>query len=388
VPIGYLVTTGLMAVLTLFALAPRRRRQASRSNLSYWLGLLVNELPFVSFAWLAASTALAFGQDDVDSTVGWIAFGLAILATVGLVLVARRALQTGPTVDRALSDGLGSEWRTQLDPPMAGRLRRRLPWGHIVLAPFFFRRRDVERLSNIRYGDAGSRNLLDVYRHRARPSGAPVLVHLHGGAFRSGRKSRQARPLIYRLASQGWVCISANYRIGSAATFPDHVIDAKKLIAWVREHGPEYGADPTIVFLAGTSAGGHLAALAALTPSDPAFQPGFEDQDTAVTAAICLGTYYGNIDTESVLPSSPSAYVRPAAPPFFIAHGELDTLVPVADARRFAQSLRSSTHNPVVYAELPGAQHTFDLFHSIRFETVVDAIEAFTTWVRSRQLHA
>ena len=55
----------------------------------------------------------------------------------------------------------------------------------------------------------------------------------------------------------------------SGREFPDHLIDAKRVIAWVREHGPEYGADPSKVFVAGSSAGGHLAALAALTPNDP-----------------------------------------------------------------------------------------------------------------------
>ena len=115
-----------------------------------------------------------------------------------------------------------------------------------------------------------------------------MLIHLHGGAFRSGRKSREARPLLYRLASQGWVCISANYRLSPAATFPDQLIDVKKVIVWAREHGPEYGADPAVVFVAGSSAGGHLAALAALTPNDPVFQPGFEGADTSVAAAISL----------------------------------------------------------------------------------------------------
>jgi acetyl esterase/lipase len=59
------------------------------------------------------------------------------------------------------------------------------------------------------------------------------------------------------------VCISANYRLRPAASFPDHLIDLKKVIAWVREHGDEYGADPEAVFVAGSSAGGHMAAMAA-----------------------------------------------------------------------------------------------------------------------------
>lgn len=211
-----------------------------------------------------------------------------------------------------------------------------------------------------------------------------MLVHLHGGHFNSGRKSRESRPLLYRLASQGWVCITANYRLGPAAGFPDYLIDVKKVIAWVREHGREYGADPTTVFVAGSSAGGHLAASAALTPNDPAFQPGFEGADTSVTAAISLYGYYGAVDEAAGVPSSPVAYVGSDVPPFFVAHGEKDTMAPVEGARVFVERLRSTSSNPVVYAELPGAQHTFDTFHSLRFETVIDAIEAFTAWVRSR----
>ena len=88
---------------------------------------------------------------------------------------------------------------------MAARLRRRLPFARILFGPFFFRRRDVERVANISYGDAGRKNLLDLYRQRSHPPGAPVLVHLHGGALFMGRKNREALPLLYRLASQGWL---------------------------------------------------------------------------------------------------------------------------------------------------------------------------------------
>jgi acetyl esterase/lipase len=373
----------LVAWCTLFALTPPRPRRSSPSNMSYWFGYLLNELPFVALYWLLASTLLAFGQGDVDTPGGWVAFGLAALTTVGLGVVAWRGLRAGPVVARALSEGLGAGWRTAVDPGVAARLRRRLPFASILFAPFFVRRRDVERTTNVSYGDAGSSNLLDVYRHRSHPSGGPTLIHLHGGAFRKGRKSRETRPLLYRLASQGWVCVSADYRLSPAATFPDQLIDVKKVIAWAREHGREYGADPAVVFVAGSSAGGHLAAFAALTPNDPVFQPGFERADTSVAAAISLYGYYGSANGPPL--SSPVAYVREDAPPFFVAHGEKDTLVLVEDARHFVEQLRSTSSNPVVYAELPGAQHTFDLFHSLRFEAVVDAVEGFAAWVRSNR---
>ena len=103
------------------------------------------------------------------------------------------------------------------------------------------------------------------------------------------------------------------------------------------------------------------------------------------TAAICLYGYCGSLGASEWLPSSPQAYVRTDAPLFFVAHGDQDTVMLVEDARVFVERLRCASLNPVVYAELPGAQHTFDLFHSIRFDTVVDAIEAFATWVRSRE---
>ena len=364
-PFGYLVTTGVMLAYVLFAVAPPRPRRWSRWRVSFWLGYLVNELPFLAFLVLAASTALAIAQGDIATPVGWIGLGLAIVATAGLVVIVRRALRTGEVVDRALTDaGL---------PP---RLPRRLPWLRILLWPFAFPHPGIERISNIAYGDAGRGNRLDVYRARSHPTGGPTLIHLHGGAFRIGNKSREARPLFYRLAGRGWVCISANYRLRTP--FPDPLVDLKKVIAWVREHGPEYGADPSLVLVAGSSAGGYLASMAALTADDPALQPGFEDADTSVAAVVSLYGYYGSTGAGR---TSPTAYDGQGAPPFLVVHPDRDTLVVVDDARRLVESLRKGSASPVVYAELPGAQHAFDFFYSIRFSAVIDGIEAFADWV-------
>ena len=127
-----------------------------------------------------------------------------------------------------------------------------------------------------------------------------------------------------------------------------------------------------------------MAALAALTPNDPEFQPGFEAADTSVTAAISLygylGSYYGRGHA-----SSPGAHLHTDAPPFFIAQGARDTYSPdfLEIARDVVGSLRGISSNPVVYVELPGAQHAFDIFHSLRFEAVIGGVEAFTAWARS-----
>src|SRR6185369_3509236 len=99
--------------------------------------------------------------------------------------------------------------------------------------------------------------------------------------------------LIHRLASRGWVCISANYRIGAAARFPDQLVDVKRLIAWARDQGPAYGGDGSTVVVAGGSAGAQLASLAALTSNDSRYQPGFEGADTSVIATVALYGLYG-----------------------------------------------------------------------------------------------
>ena len=194
-------------------------------RLSFWLGFMVNELPFLAFYVLAASTALAIAQGDIANPVGWIGLGLAVLATAGLVVVVLRAMRTGAVVDEALN-AAGLPARAPAPPALGlGSSSGRSP----CLTP----------------GSSGSRTSPTATQDArtcstctgpGRDSGTgPTLIHLHGGAFRVGNKSREARPLFHRLARRGWVCISANYRL--RARYPDPLVDVKKVLAWVREHG-------------------------------------------------------------------------------------------------------------------------------------------------------
>ena len=104
-----------------------------------------------------------------------------------------------------------------------------------------------------------------------------------------------------------------------------------------------------------------------------------------MNAAICLHGYYGQPGSQDTEPFWPLAYPGAGAPPLFIAHGDRDSLIPVETARLFAEQMRSGSASPVIYAELPAAQHGFDRFHSIRFERVVDAVADFAAWVRLRE---
>lgn len=370
VPLGYLVGIAVLGVGVLFALAPPRRPRPLR-DAGFFFGLVVNELPFLFAYLLIASSFLALVQGDLAHPGGWLAAALAVLVLAGLGVLVARATTTPGVVDAALEQAIG------VRPRHRNRLAR------ILLAPLPGNRA-IERIGNLRYGD-DPRNRLDVYRHRSRPAGGPVLVYLHGGGYYSGSKRREGRPLLHRLAGQGWVCISADYRLRPSATWPDHLVDAKKVVAWAREHAAGYGADPSQIFMAGSSAGGHLSAICALTPNAPEFQPGFESADTTIAAAIPFYGWYGGYYDDPAIMSAPMDYATADAPPFFVIHGERDSIVPVGNGREFVAGLRSVSANPVAYAELPGAQHVFDMFHSLRGEAVIDAVEAFTTWVRSQR---
>jgi acetyl esterase/lipase len=335
--------------------------------------MVLNEVPHYVILLLAASTLLAIVSGDIRSFAAWLTVGAAGLTGIALLFVEVRATRSRAVIEDALRRGLG----VGVQPV------RTREWRRLLLAPYPFRDRAVKRTRNLSYGRAGKFHRFDLYRARVPTPAAPVLVHWHGGGFRHGTKSREACPLLFRFARAGWVCISANYRIAPQASFPAAHIDAKRLIAWIREHADELGADPAAIFVSGSSAGAHLALLTALTPNDPRFQPGFEGADTSVTAAISLYAYYGPV-ADGPLPSSPSEYSRPDAPPLFLLHGTNDTYVPVEAAREAVDALASASRDTTVYAELPFAQHSFDLVRSLRFDAVVDGIDAFTAWVRAR----
>jgi acetyl esterase/lipase len=233
-----------------------------------------------------------------------------------------------------------------------------------MLVPIIAWRPAVRRIRNLKYGPARRGNRLDVYvsrRHR-RP-GAPVLVYFHG-SFQMGNKMVGARPLIYRLATQGWVCVSADRRL-FRARYPDQLADARAAVAWVRDNAGAYGGDSGTVFVAGGSAGAHLAATVGLS-------------DTEVSGVIGMYGYYGDVGGSGPGLTSPQDCINPDAPPFLVVHGALDTLVLAEEARGFADQLRAVSRQPVVYAELPGTHHNFDFFHSLRSHTAADAIVRFT----------
>ena len=218
----------------------------------------------------------------LDETIGWIGLGAwwwRTLVAIPHLLSARRTRMDMGDVVR------------DLDPDGPAYPRSHIPFPFAdVLPP------GVKVLRGVVYCELGKLRLkLDVYRPDrarrrscARPSSGST-----GAAGSSARgASRASRCSPTWPPTAGWASTSTT---GSRPryTWPDHVVDVKRAIAWVREHADEYGVDPDRICIAGGSAGGHLCALAALTADDRSLQPGFEDADTSVAAAA---PFYGVYD--------------------------------------------------------------------------------------------
>lgn len=368
---------------------------------AFFSAWLTNELAPQLLVLLGLTVAAFALLGGVDGGLGVLGLALAVAQAVGLVVLVRRSERAADVADEALAE-VPDIGNAPGGEPASG-LRR-------FFVPMAFRHPDVERLVDVRYSEEHPRHRLDVYRRKDAPAGCPTLLQVHGGGWAIGDKREQGRPLMLALAARGWVCFAPNYRLSPRATFPDHLVDVKRALAWVREHGHEYGADPGFLVLTGGSAGGHLVALAALTPNDPAYQPGFEHVDTTVQGCV---PYYGvydlagetgtraaelrskrllekvvfkTRDRERFREASPLSHVRADAPPFFVIHGRNDTLVPVEEARLFVERLRAVSDAPVAYLELPGTQHAFDVFPSIRSAHVVRAVERFVETLRRREV--
>jgi acetyl esterase/lipase len=388
---------------------------ARRGRLSipvFFAGWLTSELALWHIAWQAAATAAFARAGALAAWPGWIAAGLTLVSWGLLLDLFVRARRTRGLVEAALREALGESYRSRIDPTWHARTDGEPPFTELLL-PVVARTDGVERIRNLPYGPHGRRNMLDVLRRKDRPTGCPVLVNVHGGAWIIGDKEQQARPLMHHLASDGWVCVSINYRLSPRGTFPDHIVDVKRALAWVKEHIAEYGGDPDFVVLSGGSAGGHLAALAALTAGDPTFQPGFEGADTRVRACV---PFYGVYDftnrsgkgrrefrpyveqlvfkrrfdeaPELFDRASPMSHVSADAPPFLVVHGTNDTLVPVEEARWFVDLLRAASKTPVAYVELPLAQHAFEVFTSARTAFVIRGVARFLGVVLGDHLRA
>jgi acetyl esterase/lipase len=391
------------ALNTINAYRPLGSNVPATSMATMPASLITSELPLHTIAAQQVAALALARRGTLKSPLGRAALAISAASWLALWNLHREAQRSPDILEQALTDELGAGYRSRIVaprvPPVDAPLRR----SEIMLAPRGKRSRYL-RATDSSYGEHGRFNLLDVWARADLPTDAraPVLLQVPGGAWVTGDKTVQAYPLLSHLAERGWVCVAINYRLSPKARWPAHIADVKRAIAWTKQNIANHGGDPSFVAITGGSAGGHLSALAALTPGEPEFQPGFEDVDTTVQAAVPLYGVYDFVDEDELgVPglfkflermvftgtlaetraiweqASPQYHLRNDAPPFFVIHGRNDVFTHAAQARRFAEDLRKESSQPVVYAELPYAQHAFDIFGSVRTRHTVYAIERF-----------
>ncbi|MGB5695316.1 MAG: alpha/beta hydrolase [Polyangiales bacterium] len=392
---AFLAVSAIGAVFTANAFVPVRRVPALFMP-SFFGSWLTAELAIHHVFWQSIATLAFVELGALAAWPGWAGLIITFGSWLGLLVLFADGNRARKTFDAAL-EGLE-----------AVRDKKRVPRRHVIL-PFYKRRRGVKVTRDIVYRRVSGTVLkLDVVAPAEDGAKRPAIMQIHGGSWVMGDKREQGWPLMSHLAANGWVCFNLNYRLSPGATFPDHLIDLKAGLAWIRDHAENFRIDPNFIAVTGGSAGGHLAALMALTANDPDYQPGFGEADTSLQAAVPiygvydftsrLGTnrlpfWYRRLEAqimkafrdeepEKFRRASPIEQIHPDAPPFFVIHGDRDTLAPVEEARYFADQLRETSKAPVVYAELGGAQHAFDLFCSPRTSHMLVAVLQFLEAIR------
>lgn len=328
----------------------------------WWLpSMVVSELaPF----WLVVTTATAAlgialgGLGNPAGQAGALALGVAAVLLVVLIVRAHRSAR------RLRTRVTGAVHRARGAAIVVGR--------PVPTPP------GVVEVHGVAY-DAGQ--TLDIVRPAEAPSTARVLVYVHGGGWKGGDPQRQARDLYHALALDGWVVLAIRYPFAPAVSVEQQIATVQSAVRWARTGLAEHGTTASAVALAGGSAGGHLAAMAALTASD------------GEAVAACVGIYgiydlanrnrtrahWGMIAADVVrqtVAEAPGRYralspldnIHADSPPMLLVHGSRDTLVPIAEAHQFAAAL-AAAGRPVDLVEVDGAEHAFDALGAIRSRT-------------------
>ena len=185
---------------------------------AFFAGWLTSELA----PQLLALTALDTAQHVARKGALHRGTAAAVLAAGGYAWLVRGGHRAKVEVEEALGQALGADYATALERmPTPAELAT--PWRSL-LNPFDMAHVDVVSTRRLPYAEGGRRFELDVYQHRDTPSGAPVLLQVHGGGWVIGEKEQQGIPLIMRMAARGWVCVAINYPLSPRARWPQHIV--------------------------------------------------------------------------------------------------------------------------------------------------------------------
>lgn len=213
------------------------------------------------------------------------------------------------------------------------------------------------------------RQKLDLYRPDAMtadPSGGkkPVVVFFYGGSWKNGERG-QYRFIGEALTRRGFLVVVPDYRLYPEVRFPVFMEDAAKSVRWTRDNIAEFGGDPSRIFIAGHSAGAHIASLLAVDPRYLAAEN--LDRNTLCGVIGLAGPYafdpleyrstravFGGLKDRD--DARPIANLTGSAPPFLLFHGADDTTVLPLNSQRFAEALKRQ-HTAVTSEGIPDTGH-------------------------------
>jgi acetyl esterase/lipase len=258
--------------------------------------------------------------------------------------------------------------------------------------------------SNLEYvKDGHERQKLDLYVPEKAEGPLPVIVWIHGGAWSGGSKDNPGQAV--RFVGKGYAVASIGYRLSQHAIFPAQIEDCKAAIRWLRDNAKKYQLDPDHIGVWGASAGGHLVALLGTTgdvkelegkggnaeqssrvqavvdffgPTDflqmdaHAVKGAFLKHDPAISPESKLIGGAIQENAEKVKRSNPIEYAKKDAPPFFIAHGEQDPLVPCHQSELLYEALKK-VKNDVAFYKIAGAGHGGPEFNTDMMQAAVQA---------------
>ena len=385
-----LLILGLLAAASTVTALVRVRHPGMISPLVMMTGWLVGELPLLHLLLQALVTGVLVGSGALDEPSGWVGLIAMVLSWAGLVRVRTVANRARGV----LADALAAAGHAEA----ASEVRERRPDPGTLWRPFHFDKRGIDVVRDIPFGDLEGQRL-DVYRPAGLSEGEArgVMFYIHGGGWVMGYRERQGLPMLHQMTRRGWVCVSVDYRLAPRNRWPAQFEDVARGLEWTVDNIAEFGGPPSGIVVSGGSAGGHLAALTALDERTGPLVSGcvpiygaFDFTDhlnirgyaamRPFLERMVMTTKLGE-DREGWMAASPIHLIHEDVPPFFVVHGALDVFLYAEETRAFVERLAAVSSQPIAYAEVPGAQHAFEIFHSVRAAATVDAIEAFSTAV-------
>lgn len=252
-------------------------------------------------------------------------------------------------------------------------------------------REDTVKQENVAYcGTSNSQQMLDFYRPgNAGNQNLPVVVYIHGGGWRGGSKRNQVINNYGPIFMRHNIAVAAiNYRLNSAHPYPDQNNDIACALTYLTHNAAWLHIDTTKILLFGESAGGELAAYAALHPSAGYVRlVGVVDFYGVSDFTQIVGGRHPDLNARRYLgpnyvslaqTASPLTYVTPQAPRFLLLHGTNDTVVPPQQSEALREALVHDGIN-AVYVKLANAGHSFvgPELSPPTYKTILDNLDAF-----------